>query len=181
MVQLNKTPLQLITMTSLEFEYKLIHLQKHLVMFAYSLTSNTENARDLLQETNLKALNYCDRYVREVNFKAWTFTIMKNTFINEYRRRIHFNIIKGDDGIFLLNQIKSSVALDPDSIIDLKELEKIVESIDDKLRIPFKMQYEGFKYKEIAELLDLKIGTVKSRIFFARQKLKRQLKKDINV
>ena len=99
-------------MTTSEFQHKLIHLQKHLIMFAFSLTSDEENARDLLQETNLKALNYCDRFVCETNFKAWTFTIMKNTFINNYRRRIHINTINRNDGILLnVHQIKSDGTL----------------------------------------------------------------------
>ena len=168
-------------MTTLEFQNKLIHLQKHLIMFAFSLTSDEENARDLLQETNLKALNYSDKFVHETNFKAWTFTIMKNTFINNYRRRIHFNIINGMDGTSMLNQIKSGKALDPASILESKELVKIVESIGEKLIIPFKMQHEGYKYKEIAEVLDLKLGTVKSRIFFARKKLMKQLNENVKV
>jgi len=168
-------------MTTLEFQNKLLHLQKHLIIFAYRLTSNTENAHDLLQETNLKALNYCDRFASDTNLKAWTSTIMKNTFINDYRRRIHFNIINGDDGVFLLNQIKSSITHDPASIFESKELEKIVDTMDEKLRIPFKMQHEGYKYKEIAEILNIKVGTVKSRIFIARQKLMKQLNKNVKV
>jgi len=162
-------------MTAHEFHPKLIHLQKHLIMFAFSLTSNPDTAHDLLQETNLKALNYCDRFECETNFKAWTFTIMKNTFINDYRHRIHLNVINGTDGISMLNQIKSGVTHDPSSILESKELEKIIESIDEKLKLPFKMQLEGYKYREIAEILDLKLGTVKNRIFFARQKLMKHL------
>lgn len=162
-------------MTTLEFQYQLLHLQKHLNHFAFRLTSNAENARDLLQETNLKALNYCHRFERDTNFKAWMFTIMKNTFINNYRRKIHYNIINEFDGSPVLYQIESDISFDPVSLIGLKELEKNIESIDDKLRIPFKMKHEGFKYKEIAEILDLKLGTVKSRIFIARKKLMKQL------
>ena len=168
-------------MTTVEFQHKLMHLQKHLILFAYRLTLNNDYAQDLLQETNLKALNYCDRFEGDTNFKAWTFTIMKNTFINDYRRRIHFKVINGNDGISILNQINSGETLDPDSIIESKELEKIVESIDDKLRIPFKMRHEGYKYKEIAEILNIKVGTVKSRIFIARQKLMKQLNKNVKV
>jgi len=102
-------------------------------------------------------------------------------FIYDYRRRIHFIIINGNDGISILNQIESGVALDPASILESKELEKIVENIDDKLRVPFKMKHEGYKYREIAEILDIKEGTVKSRIFIARQKLMMQIKENVNV
>lgn len=167
-------------MATIEFQHTLLHLQKHLNHFAFRLTSNTEDARDLLQETNLKALNYCDKFQCDSNFKAWIFTIMKNTFINNYRRQINYNIINEFDGLSVLNQIKSDLTLDPASLIDSKELEKSIESIDDKLRIPFKMKHEGFKYKEIAEILDLKLGTVKSRIFFARQELMKKLTEDVS-
>lgn len=167
-------------MTTLEFQHQLLHLQKHLNHFAFRLTSNADSARDLLQETNLKALNYCHRFERDTNFKAWTFTIMKNTFINNYRRQVNFRFINEFDGLSVLNQIKSDHTLDPASLIGLKELEKNIESIDDKLRIPFKMKHEGFKYKEIAEILDLKLGTVKSRIYFARKELMKKLTEDVN-
>jgi RNA polymerase sigma-70 factor (ECF subfamily) len=168
-------------MATSEFQQKLLQLQKHLYHFAFRLTSNADNARDLLQETNLKALNYSDRFEYDTNFKAWIFTIMKNTFINNYRRRINFNIINGFDGIFELSQIESVVSLDPASMLETKQLEKIVESIDDKLKVPFKMKHEGFKYKEIAEKLDIKLGTVKSRIFIARKILMKHLNEDIIV
>ena len=96
-------------MTTQEFQYKLIHFQKSLIVFAYRLTSDDQNAWVLLQKKNLKALNYCDRFVYETNFIAWTFTIMKNTFINDYRCRIHLDIINGMDGISMLNQIKTGL------------------------------------------------------------------------
>ena len=164
-------------MTTLEFQHKLIHLQKHLIIFAYRLTSDKENARDLLQETNLKVLDYRDKFVHDTNFKAWTFTIMKNTFINSYRRsKLYTTINEQNNHSLTVHQIKSERTLDPASMLESKELEKIVESIDDKFKVPFKMQQEGYKYREIAEILDLKLGTVKSRIFFARKKLIKQLK-----
>ena len=166
-------------MKILEFQNKLIQLQKQLNLFAFSLTTNAEDADDLLQETNLKALSYCDKFQRGTNFKAWTFTIMKNTFINDYRRRIHHNILNGNNRTFLLNQIKSGVTPDASSTIELKELEDNVESIDDKLRIPFKMMHEGYKYKEIADILDLNLGSVKSRIHCARQQLMHKIKRDV--
>ena len=169
-------------MTAIEFNYQLTSLQGSLERFAYSLTSNFEDARDLLQETFVKAISYRDKFADDTNLKAWTFTIMKNTFINNYRRRQRNKTINENNGLFLMiHQTKSDGAFNPDSIFESKEIEKIIESIDDKLRIPFKMKHEGYKYKEIAEILDLKLGTVKSRIFFARQKLMKQLKENVNV
>lgn len=96
-------------------------------MYAFSLTSNAENTHDLLQETNLKALNYCSRFKCEINFKAWTFTIMKNTFINNSRRHKHFDFINGFDGLSVLNQIKSDATVDPVSVVESKELQKIID------------------------------------------------------
>ena len=78
---------------------------------------------------------------------------MKNTFINNYRRRIHFNIINKNDGLYLSYALRSDVTLDPASILESKQLEKDIEPNDYKLRIPFKMRCEGYKYKEIAEIL----------------------------
>jgi RNA polymerase sigma factor (sigma-70 family) len=73
-------------MTALEFNYKLIGMQTYLEYFAKKLTSNEEDANDLVQETNYKALLFREKYVHHTNFKAWLFTIMKNIFINNYRR-----------------------------------------------------------------------------------------------
>ncbi len=100
-----------------------MYLKEHLIMFAYSLPSNSGNAKELLQETNLKALSYRDRFICETNFKAWTFTIMRNTFINDYRRKVHFNVINGKDGI-VIKKKESGMAHDPASILDFIEHEK---------------------------------------------------------
>ena len=78
-------------MTAIEFQHKLLNLESSLERFAYSLTINREDAKDLVQETFLKALIYRDKFVHNDNFKAWTYTIMKNTFINNYRRNARKN------------------------------------------------------------------------------------------
>jgi RNA polymerase sigma-70 factor (ECF subfamily) len=163
-------------MTAKEFQYKLINLRENLMRFAYSLTADKDDAKDLVQETFLKALKYCDKFVHEANLKAWTYTIMKNTFINDYRRVKRYNIYNNQtkEG-FYLNYIHASNADVPDSVYTSKELEKIIEALDEDYKLPFKMHNEGFKYKEIAETLDLNLGTVKSRIFFARKNLMKQL------
>jgi RNA polymerase sigma factor, sigma-70 family len=144
--------------------------------YAYSLTADKNNAKDLVQETFLKALKYCDKFAHESNFKAWTYTIMKNTFINNYYRSVRYSTISDQtkEG-FYLNYTYASGADDPDPIYATKELKKIIEALDDNLKLPFKMHHEGFKYREIAETLNLKLGTVKSRVFFARKKLIKQL------
>jgi len=162
-------------MTILEFQYKLVSLQGNLTKFAYSLTLNKEDAKDLVQETLLKALNNRDKFETDSNFKAWIFTIMRNTFINNYRYLVQHKTYnyQAKEG-FHLDYLYASFS-NPDSIYALKELEKTIEKLDHNIRLPFKMHKEGFKYKEIAETLELKIGTVKSRIFIARKKLMNQL------
>jgi RNA polymerase sigma factor (sigma-70 family) len=159
-------------MTSLEFNHKLISLEDNMERFALSLTSNTEKAKDLLQETYLKTPTYKDKYVEVANFKSWAFTIMKNTFINNYRKYVRENTIffKIENLSFLTNLPESQLAR-PDSEIASREINYEIEALDNEFKIPFRMRTEGYKYKEIAQNLNLKIGTVKSRIFFARRKL----------
>lgn len=159
-------------MTAIEFNNNLISLEDSLERFALSLTSNREEAKDLLQDTYVKALTYRDKFQEFTNMKAWTYTIMKNTFINNYRKAKRENTtFDNTKDLFLLNITKESAIQNPDSEYSLKELKKAINSLDDEFRLPFVMHTSGYKYKEIAEKLDLKIGTVKSRIFFTRKKL----------
>ncbi len=164
-------------MTALEFNHQLISLEDKLSRFALSLTSNREDAKDLLQETLLKAIAYRDQFVQYTNLKAWTYTIMKNTFINNYRRNVRQNTtFDNTKDLYFLNQNKDTQNVTPDSAYSTQEIHLVIDSLDDEFRIPFKMHTEGYKYKEIAQKLDLKIGTVKSRIFFTRKKLMDALK-----
>ncbi len=163
-------------MTAKEFQYKLINLQESLMRFAYSLTIDIDDAKDLVQETFLKALTYRDKFVHESNFRAWTYTIMKNTFINNYRRSALHNTYSDHTKEEFCMNCSHTLAIDnPHSAYTSKELEKTVDALDDHFKLPFKMHHEGYKYKEIAETLELNLGTVKSRIFFAKQKLMKQL------
>ena len=164
-------------MTAIEFNYQLTRLSSNLERFALSLTSNIEDARDLLQETFAKAITYRDKFEENTNLKAWTFTIMKNTFINNYRRNVKANTtFDNTDDLYYLNLNAESNHDNPDSSMFTEEIEKSINALEDEFRIPFLMHVQGFKYKEIAEKLNLKIGTVKSRIFFTRKKLMEALK-----
>jgi RNA polymerase sigma-70 factor, ECF subfamily len=159
-------------MTAIEFNYKLLGLQKNLKYFAYTLTSNYEDAQDLVQETFLKALTNRDKFTANTNLKAWTFTIMKNTFINNYRQNVRNNtIVDKTDDLYYLNLTKESGIGLPDANISAKDIHREINRIDEDQRLPFEMYNQGYKYKEIAEKLNLSIGTVKSRIFFTRKKL----------
>jgi RNA polymerase sigma-70 factor, ECF subfamily len=163
-------------MTAMEFNYQLTNLSVNLQRFALSLTSNSEDAKDLLQETFAKAITYRDKFEDNTNLKAWTFTIMKNTFINNYRRnaKAHTTFDTTDD-LYYLNLKNESVSETPDMEYSVKEIQKKIEELSDEFRMPFVMHTQGYKYKEIADKLHLKIGTVKSRIFFTRKKLMEKL------
>jgi RNA polymerase sigma-70 factor (ECF subfamily) len=164
-------------MTAMEFNNELINMEDSLERFALSLTSDRDEAKDLLQETYLKALTYRDKFQEFTNLKAWAYTIMKNTFINNYRKAVRENTtVDNTKDLYYLNNSKESHLIKPDSEYSYKEINKAIEALEDEFKIPFRMHTEGFKYKEIADKLDLKIGTVKSRIFFTRKKLMESLK-----
>ena len=146
--------------------------------FAYNLTKNQEEAKDLYQETAYRAITNRDKFNPGTNFKAWTFTIMKNIFINNYRKKVKSaTIIDTTDNLFFLNS--GSVSLDNDAgrNILMEELEGMIDGLDDSIKTPFMMHYIGHKYQEIADHLDLPLGTVKSRIFFARKELKTKIER----
>jgi RNA polymerase sigma factor (sigma-70 family) len=163
-------------MTAVEFNYQLTSLSENLERFAIRLTSNRDDAKDLLQETFMKAISYRDKFSDNTNLKAWTYTIMKNTFINNYRRLSKVNTtFDNSKDLFYLNLHNLSGLGMPESSYSAKEIEEKIELLDDEFKIPFILHVQGFKYKEIADKLNLKIGTVKSRIFFARKKLMESL------
>ena len=168
-------------MTAIEFNYQLTNLSDSLERFALSLTSNREDARDLLQETFVKAISFRDKFADDTNLKAWTFTIMKNTFINNYRKAVKANTtFDSTDDLYYLNLSRESPVESPESVVSKKEIEYHIERLEEEFKVPFKMHLQGYKYKEIADILGLKIGTVKSRIFFTRKKLMESLGVDFN-
>ncbi len=159
----------------LTFNDKLLSLQPSLQRFAMSLTANSDNAKDLVQESLLKALIYQNKYQSNTNLKAWVFTIMKNTFINNYRKMIkHGLILDSSENQYVMNNKPTPFTPEADMVQD--EVLNKINQLEPEFHIPFQMHTAGYKYKEIAEKLNLKIGTVKSRIFFSRQKLMIALK-----
>ena len=164
-------------MNSVLFQERLLSLQNNLFNFACMLTSNREEAKDLLQDTTLKALDNEKKYIDNVNFKGWVFTIMRNIFINNYRRIVrNQTIVDQTEDLYHLNLPQESGFDSPDSSYTIKEITKAINSFSDEYRVPFSMHLAGFKYHEIAEKMELPLGTVKSRIFFARQRLQELLK-----
>ena len=159
-------------MTRKEFETKLMSLQGNLLNFAYMLTSDRDNAYDLLQDTMLKALDNESKYVENTNFKGWVFTIMRNIFINNYRRSVRTaTVVDRTEGLYHLNLSQDSGIDSPEGTYGAGEITNAINSFADEYRVPFSMFVAGYKYNEIAEKMNLPLGTVKSRIFFARKKL----------
>ncbi len=159
------------------FQTRLLGLQNNLLNFAYQLTANREQAQDLLQDTTLKALDNEDKSVDNVNFKGWIFTIMRNIFINNYRQNARkATVIDQTEDLYHLNISQDSGLSTPEGSYAVKEISLALNSFSDDYRIPFNMFVAGYKYNEIAEKMNLPLGTVKSRIFFARKTLREQLK-----
>jgi len=163
-------------MTAIQFQRKILSIQKNMFSFAMTLTANRYDAEDLLQETTLRVLDNQEKYVDNVNFKGWVLTIMRNIFINNYRRELRSQVFTDQTGDFhQLNISEDSKWENPEETIALKEIKFIINSLNDDLKIPFSMYLDGYKYNEISDKLALPLGTVKSRIFFARRELQRNL------
>ena len=158
-----------------KFQNDLMNLQGNLLNFAYMLTSNREDAYDLLQDTTLKALDNADKYAENTNFKGWVFTIMRNIFINNYRRAGRAaTVTDTTENLYHLNLSQDSGLETPEGSYTAAEITDAINAFSDDYRIPFSLHVAGYEYNEIAEKLELPLGTVKSRIFFARKKLQEQ-------
>ena len=163
-------------MTTTEFNNQLSTYNKLFVGNALRLTGDRNNAKDLMQETVMRAYASCHKFTEGTNFKAWVYTIMQNNFINEYRKTRTRNHVMGFIEENTAGTNKISIRNNGPEIIFMKELRSFVDSLNDTNRIPFEMFTEGYSYLEIAEKLEIPIGTVKSRIFLARKSLKELIK-----
>lgn len=160
-----------------EFNKLVVSASASLMPFAINLTKNTDAAEDLLQETTFRALVNHDKFSEGTNLKAWLFTIMRNIFINNYRKMAKRNtIIDTTDNLFFINST-STVKNHAEQSFVMDDLQNAIAQLNSDFKVPFMMHYEGYKYNEIADTLHLPLGTVKSRIFFARKELKSILKK----
>ncbi len=159
-------------MGSAKFQSKLMDLQSNMLNFAYMLTSNRDDAYDLLQDTTLKALDSEDKFTEDANFKGWVFTIMRNIFINNYRKSGRAaTFVDTTDNLYHLNLSQDAKAESPEDTFNAAEISEAINGFEDELRIPFSMHVSGYKYEEIAGEMNLPLGTVKSRIFVARKRL----------
>ncbi len=163
-------------MSAIEFNQMIVSNTDFLKPFAFTLTRDNETAKDLLQETLYRALANKEKYHVGTNVKAWLYTIMRNIFINNYRRKAkQQTIFDSTANDFLLNYQQPTVANDAETNLNLKEIQAAIHDLPDIFKIPFTLYFEGFKYHEIAHLLNEPLGTIKSRIHFARKLLKEQL------
>ena len=163
-------------MSSIEFNKMLVSNSDFLKPFAINLTRDTEAAKDLYQETLFKALANQDKYSVGTNIKAWLFTIMRNIFINDYRRKAkQRTIFDHTPNDFLINQKQATVNNAAESELRIKEINQAIHDLPEIFKTPFLLYFDGFKYHEIAHVLNEPLGTIKSRIHFARKLLKEQI------
>ena len=148
----------------MQFQQRLVGLQEHMMSFAIKLTANRDDALDLLQDTTLKVLDNQEKFV-------------DNIFINNYHKVVRVqSIVDQNADLYNLNVPNDSISGSPDKIVQIQEVTRVVAGLSSELKIPFSLYLNGYKYHEIAEELDLPLGTVKSRIFFARKELQNTLK-----
>jgi RNA polymerase sigma factor (sigma-70 family) len=163
-------------MSSIEFNQIVINNAEYLKPFAVTLTRDNETAKDLLQETMFRAFANKEKYNVGTNIKAWLYTIMRNIFINDYRRKAKQNtILDSSDNDYLINSKQLAVANSAESTLKVKEIQQAVHQLPSIFRQPFELYFDGYKYNEIAIVLKEPLGTIKSRIHFARKLLKEQL------
>lgn len=145
--------------------------------FALKFTRNNDDADDLVQDTMLKAIRYSDLYKDGTNLRAWLFTIMRNTFINNYRTNTtKRKIVQTKEDLNSLDFFKSAAANLGENVFISEDIYKAIKKLPADYYLPFIKYFEGFKYHEIAVELGVPIGTVKTRIHVARGILKKDLK-----
>ena len=160
-------------MTAIECNYAIYSTSKALKPVALRLTKDSEDANDLLQDTLVKAFLNREKYADGTNLKAWLYTIMKNTFITNYQRMVRKNtFIDTTDNLHYINSSDSLVENNAYSSFAMEDINEAIDTLEDTYKVPFMMHFKGFKYHEIAQKLNIPIGTVKNRIHIARKELK---------
>lgn len=167
-------------MSTVEFNQLLVSNADFLKPFAITLTRDTEAAKDLFQETLYRAISNKDKYNVGTNIKAWLYTIMRNIFINNYRRKAkQHTVFDSSPNEFLLNNSMSvAIPNSAESNLRMKDIQWALHNLPEIFKHPFQLYFEGYKYHEIAEMLNEPLGTIKSRIHFARKLLKEQIERN---
>ena len=165
-------------MSTKEFENMLIANADFLKPFAFTLTKDNESAKDLTQETLFRALANKEKYNVGTNIKAWLYTIMRNIFINDYRKKSkQATVFDNTPNDFLIDNNQTSVSNEAVAKLNLKEVQEAIHSLPIIFKNPFLLYFDGYKYHEIADMLNEPLGTIKSRIHFARRLLKEEISK----
>jgi RNA polymerase sigma-70 factor (ECF subfamily) len=163
-------------MSTPEFNELITNNTSFLKPFAFTLTRDNESAKDLVQETLFRALANRDKYNVGTNIKAWLYTIMRNIFINDYRKKSkQATVFDNTPNDFLIDNNQTSVSNEAIAKLNLKEVQEAIHALPIIFKNPFLLYFDGYKYHEIADMLDEPLGTIKSRIHFARKLLKNQL------
>ncbi|MCW3112249.1 MAG: polymerase sigma factor [Segetibacter sp.] len=165
-------------MSTIEFNQMLLANAEFLRPFAITLTRDNETAKDLFQETLFRALANKEKYNVGTNIKAWLYTIMRNVFINNYRKKARENtVLDSTPNDFLLDYNQTTTDNNAIATLQLKEIKASIHELPDIFKKPFLLYFDGFKYHEIAGMLKEPLGTIKSRIHFARKLLKAQIQR----
>ncbi len=165
-------------MSTVEFNQLLLTNAEFLRPFAITLTHDSEIAKDLFQETLFRALANKEKYNVGTNIKAWLYTIMRNIFINNYRKKARQNtVLDNSPNEFLLDYNQTTSSNSAEATLQLKEIQASIHQLPEIFKKPFLLYFDGFKYHEIAGMLKEPLGTIKSRIHFARKLLKAQIER----
>ena len=157
-------------MSITEFNSLVLNQSESLKPFAISLTHDHEEAKDLCQETLYKAFAYREKYEQGTNIKAWLYTIMRNIFINDYRRNARKQLVMESVKYSQTSQENSS-----ELNLRIREIEAAIHRLPSIFKTACLLYLEGYKYHEIAYALNEPLGTIKSRIHFAKKTLQKQL------
>lgn len=163
-------------MSTIEFTQQISNLHPVLRAFTRRFTSDSDESLDLVQDTLLRALMYKDRFKEDTNLKGWLFTIMRNTFINKYRKDKRTKTSRDNTKeLYFLNVEDTHTFSKPETAIEYQDIWEKVNELREEFLIPFKMHTSGYKYDEIALHLNIPLGTVKNRIFHARKEIQKKL------
>lgn len=163
-------------------QFSVLQYQQPLKSYALTLTKDQESASDLLQETMYRAFKNRDKFTMGTNLKGWLYTIMRNIFINNYRSRKRRQVVfDSSDNQYLLDSNAGASSNAAEGAVLHDEIKALVSNLREDYRVPFMMAYQGHKYDDIAQQLDVPLGTIKSRIFLARKTLKAEIKKTYRI